>query len=64
MGAISYLDAAIQNSFNNVNNVVNVEGGAILTDTWIDYVLTVSNYIRGNPTYKYVASVSTFQIHT
>ncbi|GAB6943790.1 hypothetical protein JCM14467A_05720 [Vulcanisaeta sp. JCM 14467] len=54
-GVVNNLDAAIQSLFNvNGNNINNVEGGTILADTWMNYVLTVSNYITGNPTYQYV----------
>ncbi|GGI70860.1 hypothetical protein GCM10007112_04760 [Vulcanisaeta souniana JCM 11219] len=53
--AVNNLDTAIQSLFNvNRNNIINVEGGTILTDTWINYILTVSNYIQGNPKYQYV----------
>ncbi|WP_148224854.1 hypothetical protein [Vulcanisaeta moutnovskia] len=54
-GVMNNLDVAIQNLFNvNRNNVINIKGGTILANTWINYILTVSNYIQGNPTYQYV----------
>ncbi|GAB6947210.1 hypothetical protein JCM16161A_13400 [Vulcanisaeta sp. JCM 16161] len=52
--AISNLDNAIQSLLPNINGVINIRGGTIFTGTWINYMLTVSNYIRGNPTYQYI----------